>query len=177
MIEFSDGCGVQYKSKVPFCDISFSEEDFGLRRERNFFGSGHGKGPSDGVSGVVKTAVRRAVNSREATVATAENMYDFCFKNLTKTDCRKQRRVFLYVGDDEVNRERPQRDVKTALKGTRLLHAVRREEPGVVGVRLLSCFCEGCLTGNGETCTNTDYVQPWQKRAIPILLHHLQSRT
>ena len=32
LIEFSDGCGVQYKSKVPFCDISFSEEDFGLRR-------------------------------------------------------------------------------------------------------------------------------------------------
>ena len=88
--------------------------NFGLRRERNFFGSRHGKGPSDGVSGVVKTAVRRAVISREATLATAENMYDFCFKNLTKTDCRKQRRVFMYVGDDEVNRERPQRDVKTA---------------------------------------------------------------
>ena len=95
-------------------------------------------------------------------------MYDFCFKNLTKTDCRKQRRVFLYVGDDEVNMERPQRDVKTARKGTRLLHAVRREAPGVVGVHLLSCFCEGCLTGNGEMCTNTDYVQPWQKRAIQL---------
>ena len=64
--EFTDGCTGQYKSKLPFSDTSFSGEDMAVKIERHHFGSCRGKGPSDGVSGVVKSAVRRAVVSRSS---------------------------------------------------------------------------------------------------------------
>ena len=84
VVEYSDGCAAHYKSRGPIADISFARVDYGVQLERAFFGSRHGKGPSDGVVGVVKSAVRRAVVSRRAVVNTAEDMFSFCDKNLTK---------------------------------------------------------------------------------------------
>ena len=77
IVEFTDGCSGQYKSKSPFADNSYTKLTHGISFERNFFGSRHGKGPSDGVSGVVKSAVRRAVISRRVTINTAEEMFDY----------------------------------------------------------------------------------------------------
>ena len=48
IIQWTDGCGAQYKSKGPFVDISCALQDLHCTLERNFFGSRHGKGPSDG---------------------------------------------------------------------------------------------------------------------------------
>ncbi|XP_014673342.1 PREDICTED: uncharacterized protein LOC106813660 [Priapulus caudatus] len=126
VVEFTDGCAGQYKSKIPFADISFSLKDLQVERERHFFGSQHGKGPSDGVSGVVKSAVRRAAIARRVVVNNAAALFSFCHENMTKNDCAKQRRVFLYVAQGEINRDRPNsRAVKTAVVGTRSLQAVK----------------------------------------------------
>ena len=54
-VQWTDGCASQYKSKGPFANISCALEDFGCTFEHNFFGSRHGKGPSDGESAVVNT--------------------------------------------------------------------------------------------------------------------------
>ena len=59
VIEFTDGCGSQYKSKLPFSDISFSGEDMAVKRERHHSGSCHGKGPSDGVSAKLRPCFAR----------------------------------------------------------------------------------------------------------------------
>ena len=166
VIEFTDGCAGQYKSKLPFSDISFSVEDMGVKRERHYFGSRHGKGPSDGVSGVVKSAVRRAVVARRAVVDTAVSMFTYLQENMTKNDCKCQRRVFVYVAAGDIDRDRPSRTVKTALPGTRSLQAVRSVQPGVVGVRLLSCFCPGCQ--GDEPCNNSNFTHPWQKRVLKM---------
>ena len=72
IIEFSDGCASQFKSHGPFADISNSIQDFGVPIERHFFGSPHGKNDSDGVSGVIKSAVRRAVTTNRCTVSSAD---------------------------------------------------------------------------------------------------------
>lgn len=80
LIEFTDGCSCQYKSKLPFADISFCQDDLGVRLERHYYGSRHGKGPSDGVSGVVKSAVRRAVVSRQRNIDAG-----VCFSSAKKT--------------------------------------------------------------------------------------------
>ena len=77
LVEFTDGCAGQYKSKQPFCDITFAAVDFHVARERHYFGSRHGKGPSDRVSGVVKSAVRRAVVGRRAVIDGAATMYTY----------------------------------------------------------------------------------------------------
>ena len=95
IVEFAGGCNGQYKFKSPFADISYMKLTHG--RKRNFFGSRHGKEPSDGVSGVVKSAVRRAVISRRVTINTAEEMFDYCVLNLTKDCCTGQRRSLYYV--------------------------------------------------------------------------------
>ena len=92
--------------------------------ERNYFGSRHGKGPSDGVSGVVKSAVRRSVMSRNVTVNNAEDMYNFCQLKLTKDSCDEQRCTFFLVKRGDIKRDRELSQVRSALVGTRLLHSV-----------------------------------------------------
>ena len=72
IIQWTDDCASQYKSKGPFADVSCAISDFGCTFERNFLGSRHGKGPSDGESAVVKSAVTRAVRSGQAIVANAK---------------------------------------------------------------------------------------------------------
>lgn len=54
IVRFSDGCGAQYKSKGPFHDISCAQEKYGVNVQHEFYGSRHGKGPSDGESVVDK---------------------------------------------------------------------------------------------------------------------------
>ena len=170
VVEFTDGCSAQYKSRSPFANISYSKHIHGVSIERNYFGSRHGKGPSDGVSGCVKSTVRRAVISRRAVVNNVENMYSFCEKNMTLDNCRKQRRTFFLVRQDDVQRNRPESEVKASLAGTRQLHAVRCHEPGVLDTRLLSCFCDGCLEKDERnSCSNAKYVIPWQRRALKMV--------
>ena len=119
-----------------------------------------------GMSGVVKSAVRRAVVARRAVVDTAVSMFTYLQENMTKNDCKCQRRVFVYVAAGDIDRDRPSRTVKTALPGTRSLQAVRSVQPGVVGVRLLGCFCPGCQ--GDEPCNNSNFTHPWQKRVLKM---------
>lgn len=85
-VQFTDGCAAQYKSSSCFQDISAAEDAQGFSITRNFFGPRHGKGPNDGVTGVVKIAVRNAVKSRSAVVRDAQEMYEYCREKLTKDD-------------------------------------------------------------------------------------------
>uniref|UniRef100_A0A8C4WX24 Uncharacterized protein n=1 Tax=Eptatretus burgeri TaxID=7764 RepID=A0A8C4WX24_EPTBU len=169
VLEFTDGCAVQYKSKLPFADISYARKDLNVSLERHFFGSRHGKGPSDCVSGVAKSAARRAVMSRQAIINTAETMYEFCTRSLTKNECTSQQRVFIFVKSGEICRDRPDRLVKTAVVGTRGLHAIKSVKPGVIAVHLLSCFCDECLGGRTGLCENMAYTPPWQTRALTLV--------
>ncbi|CAC5356074.1 unnamed protein product [Mytilus coruscus] len=83
-IQFTDGCSSQYKSKVPFFDISsYAEELDGIKVERHFFGSGHGKGPADGCSGVVKSAITRGIIAGNV-LSCAEDIFSFVTSDLTK---------------------------------------------------------------------------------------------
>ena len=82
LIEFTDGCAVQYKSKVPFADIAESPNDFGYDIHRNFFCPRHGKGPSDGVGGYVKSMVTRAVAVGDTQVQNATQLCNCCIEKL-----------------------------------------------------------------------------------------------
>ncbi|XP_048028545.1 uncharacterized protein si:ch211-86h15.1 isoform X2 [Megalobrama amblycephala] len=169
VVEFTDGCGAQYKSKVSFADISNSKASHGLSVERCYFGSRHGKGPSNGVSGVVKSSVRHAVLLRRITINNAEEMYNFCNLNLTKDGCDGQLRTFFLVKQGEIQRDRPITQVKSALAGTRVLHSVRCVSPGVLDTRVYSCLCDGCMNvDDGNQCSNSKYVLPWQRRTLNI---------
>ena len=62
-VQFTDGCSCQYKSREPFSDISMSQSELGHNVVRNYFGSRHGKGPSDREGGVIKSKVESLVKS------------------------------------------------------------------------------------------------------------------
>ena len=67
--EFTDGCSSQYKSR--------GQEDFGITRERKYFGSCHGKGPADWAGAVTKTAARRSVIRDQAVITDAKSMFTY----------------------------------------------------------------------------------------------------
>lgn len=168
--EFTDGCSAQYKSRGPLVDISYSYDDFGLKRERHYFGSCHGKGPCDAAGGVVKTATRMAVIRGDAVILNARRMSSYLESKLTRPSniegrCNHSRRQFFYVAD--IERNRPDRVIKTTLKGTRKIHAVRAISPGIIATRNLTCTCKSCLSEDGS-CINGNYVKPWTVRKLNL---------
>ena len=176
MIEFTDGASSQYQSKGPFVYISFGESDFAVKRERNFFGSCHGKGPCDGAGGVVKTATRRAIVRGQAIISDANDMYMYCRENLTRPPdvdgkCNHSRRTFVVVNN--INRNRPERAITTTLRGTRAFHSVKGISEGLVVVRNLSCFCESCASDDvNHGCEHQSHVSDWKVKRLN--LHQVQ---
>ena len=162
---FSDGCSSQYKSKGPISDISYSRQDFGYTIHHNYSGTRHGKGASDGESGVVKRLASDAIKAGTAVISTSQQLYKFLAENVTKEAedgcCIPFRRSVFFVKHDDVQRERQDRAVKT-VAGTRSLHSIKCVTGGQVGVRNLSCFCDACRGCGGIICQNVLYVQPWK---------------
>ena len=160
-VQWTDGCGAQYKCKDAFHDLTTVP---GLRMERNFFGSRHGKNACDGESAVIKRTVTQAVKSRRVIVQSAASFYAFCKTHLYKADynkdntCCHYRRDFILVTSHDIDRDRPG-DLHP-VQGTRSLHSVKANGPNQLRVRTLTCYCHGCETG-GE-CYNAVLVEPWK---------------
>lgn len=96
IILFSDNCAGQFKSRYTVSSVCFSEADFGVSMQWNFFASGHGKGAVDGVGGSIKRSVWREVQGRRSYVYSP---YDF-FK-LADEKCKGIH--LLYVPQSEVD--------------------------------------------------------------------------
>ncbi|KAJ8047450.1 hypothetical protein HOLleu_06447 [Holothuria leucospilota] len=173
LIQFSDGCACQYKSKTPFMDLSYGIQDMGISRvERHYFGSSHGKNPCDGEGGIVKNSAARAVQCEpDVTINNAESFFTFCTQRLSKEEvneegkCSHSRRTFFFIRKGEINRNRPSRTNVYALPGTRQIHSAVCIEPKKLGVRRLSCFCEGCNSLVGQ-CANRSFVDEWTTKEL-----------
>ena len=166
-IQFTDGCAAQFKSKNTLADISFSAQDFNFPVTRNFFESCHGKGPSDGEGGVVKSYMTRKVKSGGAIVRNAEEFYEVCASSdLLKTEGTFKRSFYL-VHPAHIKRPRNDR-IPAALKiGIRKLHSVKGLSPGVVMVRNLACFCQGCESEE-HWCLFQNHVDPWKRVVLKL---------
>ena len=178
-VHISDGAASQYKSRTPFADVACSNEDYGFPVEKHFFGSRHGKGPSDGETGVVKTSASIAVKSRKAVIMSATSMFEYCVGNLTtpvqenEDACFHQRRKFFFVPKESVNHVRPER-VPATLPGTRSLHATRFVSRNTIATRNISCFCESCILCLPDTeCVNSMHVDQWvvKRLKMPVNNH------
>ena len=162
MLRYSDGCAAQYKSKGPLAGISYSSSDYGFPMIHNFFGSRHGKGPSDGESAVIKSHVSTAAKNETVIIGNARELYEYCVDALEKdasdTACTHFRRSFYYIA----NVERERTKIKT-VAGTRSIHCVSTADSNrnCLKTRKLSCFCQPCVMGNGK-CENTEYVDDWK---------------
>lgn len=175
MIQFSDGCTGQYKSRVAFADLSFASSDLPFEQvQRNYFGSRHGKNACDGEGGVVKNAATRAIKSGTAVITDSDDFFDFCDKNLSKEarvndNCNHSRRKFLKVDPSEICRSREHRTNVCTVPGTRKLHAVKGIAPYQIQTRRFSCFCGGCDAGGD--CTNRQVVDDWKMQQVPLSTH------
>lgn len=169
-VQYSDGCSSQHKSVTPFCDISFVLEDFGFVMEGHFYGSRHGKGPSDGAGAVLKSAARRAVMAQKCVINNSLDLHDFAREKLTKDDRQgtddhmHYKRTMVHVSTQDITRNRPDRVAKT-VKGIRSLHCVKTNSAMKIMKRNLSCFCKPCQTGQGQ-CENSEYVESWQEKKL-----------
>lgn len=91
-------------------------KDFNVKIERNFFGSGHGKGPADGCRCVVKSALALHRTMVACTVInSATDFFDYSKTYLTK-DERHFKRIFHFV--QGVDRTRPDKTAAKTLEGT-----------------------------------------------------------
>ncbi|XP_074109255.1 uncharacterized protein LOC141534013 [Cotesia typhae] len=57
---FSDGAPQQFKNFKNFVNLYYHEDDFDIPAEWHFFATAHGKGPCDGIGGILKRLAARA---------------------------------------------------------------------------------------------------------------------
>jgi len=167
LVQFSDGCAAQYKSKSPFMHLALYESS----EERAFFGSRHGKGPCDALGGVVKKAAERYVMTKRGLIRDAKEMFDFANDHLTVDPCHGEdgchnKRIFFF--NESINRSSDLTNEAVTVPNTRQLHAVKNKlnasDPTILA-RKLSCFCTGCTSMSGN-CSNRSHVEGW--RTIPL---------
>ena len=118
VVQWTNGCAAQYKSKGPFSDIVHAPEDLKATLDRNFFGSRHGKGPCDGESAVVKNFVSTAIAAGNAIITNTHDLFQLLVASkLTKQPpdhgCSHSLRTFFWVGENDVNLNREARKIST----------------------------------------------------------------
>ena len=139
-VQFSDGAPTQYKNKVNFVNCSFSENDLGVKTQKHFFGSRHGKGPCDREIGVLKKSAKAAVAAGGETILSPKEFFSYYEKNLTLPkegglQHVHTKRRFFFVGKNEINRNNQQRINVKPLEDTRKYHSIQGIEPFVVCAR------------------------------------------
>lgn len=165
VIECTDGCGPQYKCCHSFLDLCHVADSEDIKITRSYFGPHHGKSKCDGEGAVIKTAIRKAVQSLDVTITNAKEMVDFFSKKYNKEgslhSLGHNARTVLLVND--ITRENA---VATTVQGTRQFFCVEGKKNKSIMVRKLSCFCEQCLQEPAGKCSNTAYVEPFSSKTI-----------
>ena len=179
LIEFTDGAPAQYKGKTAFADVAHSEEELGMKIQRHFSETAHGKGICDGIGGLSKHTVSQAVLQERAIIRSAHDYYFYGKNHLEKDEYVPEndfmnhiQRTYLWIPRSDVSRDRPETNIKT-VQGTRKIHAVKTSnDRNRLFTRNLSCFCSPCRRFDGSKCENEDYVDGWKE----VILQPLAAR-
>ena len=141
---WTDSPTSQYRNKYIFYEVANHKQIHDIDSKWNYFESGHGKGPCDGLGGVTKRMADDAVNTGKATIQSAQ---DFFAWTQSET-CNLQSIKFLFIDKAVCEAkavELNQRNVK-AISGTMKVHAVAGHGNSELSVRETSCYCESCLS-------------------------------
>lgn len=83
IVYFTDGAPSQFKNKKSFLNLAHHSSDFGIEAEWNFFATAHGKGPSDGLGGLVKRLARIAsLRMTRSQILNAGDLFQWCRTNI-----------------------------------------------------------------------------------------------
>ncbi|XP_076109458.1 uncharacterized protein LOC143078484 [Mytilus galloprovincialis] len=141
---WTDSPSSQYRNKSAFYVVSDHKNLLGIQAIWNYFETGHGKGPCDGIGGTSKRTADLAIRQGKIVVQNASDYFEkvgplhksasYCFVSSKDIDiCRKE--------VEEINKS------LIALKGTMQVHQVASVSKGRVKTCTTSCYCEYCIVG------------------------------
>ena len=137
-----------YRNKFMFHLLVSHHEMFGVDAVWDYFETGHGKGPCDGVGGSVKRMADQATRQGKC-ITDARTFYDWA----VSTDS-----AIYYTFVSEFDYTEADKEVKeiqptlVEIKGTGKLHAVRKGPNKKVFWRETSCNCTVCVSEEEPTC-------------------------
>ena len=137
---------------------------FGFPASWNYFETGHGKGPCDGVGGTSERMADQATK-RNIKIQSAADFYSWASTTQTLVDYEFVSKDFC----EEVNAQLKEYVFKP-IPGTMKLHSVVSIGNGTLYTRELLCFCSECLDGNTFkfACPGwREWELPLNNRAIP----------
>ncbi|KAK3287593.1 hypothetical protein CYMTET_4893 [Cymbomonas tetramitiformis] len=177
----SDGCGVQFKSKLPFMGMSYFFSLTGKLLHWFYGGSGRFKGRHDTAGGGLDAFIEkeilkgdgdaegcgRRIKNAADVVAAVNSGYGTPLGMANKRVV--QRRVAFLITPEMILQA--QREGVNAggesVHCTRALHDLVPVAPGRVMRRPLSCFtCEACCEGKWLDCTNTELCGSYEEAMI-----------
>lgn len=146
---WTDSPSSHYRNKSSFYIVSDHENVFRVNAVWNFFESGHGKGPCDGIGGTSKRTADLAIKQGKITVQDACYYFDKVQQYHTSAEY-----VFVKSEDCTTKREsltEINRNLQP-VKGTMQIHCVIGMEKGIIATSTTSCYCSDCLEAK---CHNT----------------------
>lgn len=151
---WSDSPSSQYRNKFMFDAVANHEVLYGCRARWNYFESGHGKGPCDGLGGTCKRMADEAIRSGKAVIVDAKGFYEWG-KTSSLTNV-----TFRFVSSEKCMAKAKVLTEKTIkpVKGTMKLHAVIGQGDSRILTRDTSCYCVACL--NPESSNMCDMWTP-----------------
>ena len=83
----SDGAPSQYKNNKNIMNLSFHQQDFGIKAAWTFTSSGHGKSPCDGLGAATKSPARKYSlrQGPEKAFCSAKDFFKFTLENTSRT--------------------------------------------------------------------------------------------
>ena len=118
---------------------------FGLGAQWNYFESGHGKGPCDGLGGSCKRQASEAVKQGKAVIQDARDFYNWATLHQKSIQYR-----FYSTAEIEEAAQHLTMSKAKVIPGTLKLHAVLIKDE-VLFSNTVSCYCARCRDGN-ELC-------------------------
>ncbi|XP_071164971.1 uncharacterized protein [Mytilus edulis] len=142
---WTDSPSSQYRNKTAFYIVSDHKNIFGVNAIWNYFETGHGKGPCDGIGGTSKRTADLAVRQGKITVQDAPEYFERVQKHHTSAK-------YIYYNSTECTDSRLEISEFNKhiipLKGTMQVHCMVGVSKGIVKTTVTSCYCEECLIGN-----------------------------
>ncbi|CAF2076139.1 unnamed protein product [Rotaria magnacalcarata] len=76
----SDGAPAHFKNHFNMINLQYHQHDFNISTSWTFSASGHGKGPCDGIGGVVKSSANHHILLSNTVISCAEDFFNFTKK-------------------------------------------------------------------------------------------------
>jgi hypothetical protein len=164
---WTDSPTSQYRNKLIFDTVANHSHLYGCSARWNYFESGHGKGPCDGLGGTVKRMADTAIKTSKVVIQDALDFFKWANEKSSFVNV-----IFKYVPDTDITIKISSLEGSQSLlrpvKGTMKLHAVVGTGNSNIFVRETSCYCVRCLTD--EMCDT------WRKETTRKLSNAVESK-